>query len=45
MSLKKYLDKLPILFLGDNIPDNVVSKITVDGYQTGLAYFNRCISW
>lgn len=33
LSLQKYLDKLPILFLGDNIPNNFVSKITVDGYN------------
>lgn len=35
LGLQKYLDKLPILFLGDNIPDHLVSKITVDGY-TGI---------
>lgn len=33
ISLQKYLDKLPILFLGDNVPDGIVSKITVDGYE------------
>ena len=32
MSLQKYIDKIPTLFLGDNIPDGIVSKITVDGY-------------
>ena len=32
ISLQKYLDKIPTLFLGDNIPDGIVSKITVDGY-------------
>ena len=32
LNLEKYLDKIPILFLGDNAPDELVSKITVDGY-------------
>lgn len=33
IGLEKYLDKVPILFLGDNIPDKFVSRVTVDGYS------------
>lgn len=31
--LQKYVNRIPIVFMGDNVTENLVSKITVDNYQ------------
>lgn len=33
LHLQDYLEKIPIVFLGDNIPEGMVSQITVNNYE------------